>query len=84
MTEPNALERVLIALADDPEAHHWAFDLAKVTELGPDTLYPLLARLEVNGYVESGWADPESPYPRRRGYRLTVAGQALLPPGGLP
>jgi DNA-binding PadR family transcriptional regulator len=76
MTDTTPLERIVRALADDPDKQHWTFDLGKATDLGPDTLYPLLAYLEGRGHVESGWADPESPYPRRRGYKLTVAGQA--------
>jgi len=42
--------------------------------LSPGTLYPLLARMEANGWLVSDPADGK----RRRDYRITDAGRELL------
>ena len=73
-SEPALL--ILISLADGPK-HGYAMtqDLAAVSgqRLGPGTLYGAIARLE-----ERGWIRPEPAEDRRRPYRLTAAGQAVL------
>ena len=46
------------------------------------TLYKALGRLDKSGFLESFWEDPQiaadEGRPRRRFYRVTVAGQAAL------
>jgi PadR family transcriptional regulator, regulatory protein PadR len=88
MVEPLRLTvpllKVLDAMLQDPTEQHWGFQLIKMTGLKSGTLYPLLARLERAGWVESGWqAEPIPGRPRRRYYRLTgvgaqAAGRALV------
>lgn len=46
----------------------------KVTKLASGTIYPLLARLEGLGWLESGWDEQATSGPRRRYYRLTQDG----------
>lgn len=53
--------------------------LCELTGLPPGTVYPLLARLEKAGWVESAWEDPAEHHngkgrPRRRYYCLTGHG----------
>ncbi|MFG1820624.1 PadR family transcriptional regulator [Kribbella sp. NPDC049174] len=73
----NALERVLRVLLDDPDARHWGYDLMKTAGLKSGTLYPLLSRLQDEGYVESRWEEPtgDRPGPIRKYYVLTEDGQ---------
>ena len=73
-SEPALL--ILISLADGPK-HGYAMtqDIETVLgqRLGPGTLYGAIARLE-----ERGWIRPLPADDRRRPYRLTTAGQAVL------
>jgi PadR family transcriptional regulator, regulatory protein PadR len=51
--------------------------IARETQIGSGTLYPLLARLEEAGWLTSEWEaiDPrEAARPRRRFYKLTAYG----------
>jgi len=53
-------------------------EIAKATQASSGTLYPLLARLEANGWAVSEWEeiDPrEAGRPRRRFYSLTALGR---------
>jgi DNA-binding PadR family transcriptional regulator len=67
---------ILLALGDGPK-HGYAImtDVEAVSgsRLGPGTLYAALARLEQRGLIEA--LEPED---RRRPYRLTPAGAAVL------
>lgn len=45
-------------------------DLMRSTRLASGTIYPILQRLEDNGWVSSEW-----PAPKRHLYRLTVTGR---------
>jgi PadR family transcriptional regulator PadR len=69
---------LLAALAGaGPEWRH-GYDLARATGLRSGTLYPLLIRLESQGYLEAEWQQPAGPgRPPRHAYRLTAAGLAL-------
>src|SRR5208282_1432231 len=55
------------------------------TGLPSGTIYPILARLERIGWVDSDWEDPDAHIaegrPRRRYYRLTRAGEEERRPG---
>jgi PadR family transcriptional regulator len=66
------LLRVFLA---DPTANY-GFEIMKATGLASGTVYPLLARLEGMGWLESGWDDEQemSGRPRRRYYQLTGEG----------
>lgn len=82
MTRPTNVSaqtrRVLAALAAQPQAWRYGYDLSKETGLASGTLYPLLIRLSDQGLLESEWRDPLKPgRPRRHAYRLTRAGRAL-------
>src|SRR5215213_6406509 len=69
------LLKLIDVLLADPTANFWGFELMKATGLPSGTLYPLLARLEGMGWLESGWDESkESSGPRRRYYRLTRDG----------
>jgi PadR family transcriptional regulator, regulatory protein PadR len=75
MTGP--LERVLRVLLADPTALHYGYDLMKAARLPSGTLYPMLARLQQEGLVNSEWEEqrPEAGgRPPRRYYRLTAEG----------
>ncbi|MDL5154435.1 PadR family transcriptional regulator [Actinomycetospora termitidis] len=76
-----ALRDVLAVFMLDPEAEYYGLELARGADLPSGTLYPLLARLEGRGLVESRNEDPEiylgTGRPPRRYYRLTRDGAAL-------
>jgi PadR family transcriptional regulator, regulatory protein PadR len=69
---------VLRVLLDDPDRQRYGLDLSEALGLPSGTIYPILARLEQVGWVESTWEDPEVHQlhgrPRRRLYRLTQDG----------
>jgi DNA-binding PadR family transcriptional regulator len=71
------LERVLRVLTADPSAQHYGYDLMKAAKLPSGTLYPMLARLQQDGLVESEWEvqrEDAGGRPPRRYYRLTADG----------
>ncbi len=58
----------------------WAhgYELCQRAGIKSGTLYPLLIRLEKQGYLEAEWQSPAEPgRPPRHAYRLTAAGRAL-------
>ncbi len=67
---------ILVSLADGPK-HGYAMmdhiERLNGVKLGPGTLYGALARLERRGLIEALPAEE-----RRRPYRLTLAGTAVL------
>ncbi len=76
MTGP--VQQVLRAMLADPAASRYGLEISKLTGLETGTLYPVMARLETVGWVESSWEDPEfgvrEGRPRRRYYQLTRDG----------
>jgi PadR family transcriptional regulator, regulatory protein PadR len=71
------LERVLRVLVADPAAPHYGYDLMKAAGLPSGTLYPMLARLQQEGLVDSQWEDQRPDAggrPPRKYYRLTAEG----------
>jgi DNA-binding PadR family transcriptional regulator len=69
------LERVLRVFLDEPAAPRYGYDLMKAASLQSGTLYPLLARLERQGLVDSAWETPQQEGQRpRKYYRLTGEG----------
>jgi DNA-binding PadR family transcriptional regulator len=65
--------RLVGKMLQDPDASYYGLDLSRVTGLKSGTLYPILARLEKAGWLDSEWEvlDPrEAGRPARRLYRL--------------
>ena len=71
------LVRVLRVLTADPSAQHYGYDLMKAARLPSGTLYPMLARLQQEGLVQSEWEaqrEDAGGRPPRKYYRLTAEG----------
>jgi DNA-binding PadR family transcriptional regulator len=66
---------VLQALAADPEAWRYGYELGREVGLKAGSLYPILMRLCDRKLLESAWeSDPPRGRPPRHLYRLTAAG----------
>ena len=78
LTYPTAL--VLQALL---QGHHHGFDIMDATGLPSGTVYPILRRLDAEGYVRSKWEKEgvarREQRPARRYYELTATGRAMGP-----
>ncbi len=69
--------RTLLAFLEVPQSWRYGYDLMKVANLSSGTLYPLLARLTEDGWLEARWEESEHPgKPPRQLYRLTGSGRA--------
>lgn len=69
---------LLAALAESGRDWRHGYDLAQSTGLRSGTLYPLLIRLEGQGYLEAEWQPPAAVgRPPRHAYRLTAEGREL-------
>jgi PadR family transcriptional regulator len=67
--------RLLAALLGRPAEWRHGYDLSKETGLKSGTLYPILMRLERQGWLETEWQDAGTAgRPPRHLYRLTSAG----------
>jgi PadR family transcriptional regulator PadR len=69
---------VLMALMRCPQEGLSGAQIARTTNLASGTLYPILARLEQAGWLESEWetGDPRTlGRPRRRFYQVTGLGE---------
>ena len=75
----SAQARNLLALmAAAGSRWHHGYDLCRQAGIKSGTLYPLLIRLEDQGYLEAEWQAPaEAGRPPRHAYRLTAAGLQL-------
>lgn len=72
------IRTVLAALAADPGAWRYGYDLGQQVGLPAGALYPVLMRLCDRGLLQVGWqASPVPGGPARHRYRLTGAGAAL-------
>jgi DNA-binding PadR family transcriptional regulator len=70
---------VLSALSEARRQWRYGLELAAATDLKSGSLYPILARLDERGLVESKWLESEKPgRPPRHAYRITAAGRAAL------
>jgi DNA-binding PadR family transcriptional regulator len=70
------MTHTLLAFLDTPRSWRYGYDLMKVADLSSGTLYPLLARLSDDGWLESRWEESEHPgKPPRQLYRLTTSGR---------
>jgi PadR family transcriptional regulator, regulatory protein PadR len=57
---------------------HHGYDLCRQAGIKSGTLYPLLIRLEEQGYLTAEWQAPAEPgRPPRHAYRLTATGLQL-------
>jgi len=69
---------VLRVLLEEPDRQRYGLDLSHALGLPSGTIYPILARLETVGWVESAWEDEAVHQrwgrPRRRMYRITQDG----------
>ena len=66
---------VLEALAADPSAWRYGYELGLEVGLRSGSLYPILVRLSDRALLESQWeADAPAGRPPRHLYRLTAAG----------
>ncbi|PAX08835.1 PadR family transcriptional regulator [Sphingomonas lenta] len=82
MTRKRALSKharaLLAALLDAGVRWSYGYELATLTGIKSGTLYPLLIRLEAQGYLEAEWQQPvASGRPPRHAYRLTASGRQL-------
>ncbi len=82
MTRKRALSRharaLLAALLQAGGRWSHGYELTTLTGVRSGTLYPLLIRLEAQGYLEAEWQQPAgNGRPPRHAYRLTAAGEAL-------
>jgi PadR family transcriptional regulator PadR len=76
-------ELLILSLLEDRPRH--GYEIAKLIETRSDgnlrfrvtSLYPLLYRLEDRGLIDGRWVE-KAAQRRRRYYRLTSAGRALL------
>ena len=82
MTRSRALSSharsVLAILLDARGGWRHGYDLAKAAGIKSGTIYPLLLRLEAQGFLEAEWqAAKGGGKPPRHAYRLTAAGVQL-------
>ena len=65
-------------MLEDAAVPRYGLEISKQAGLETGTLYPVMARLERVGWVESSWEDPDLSIsdgrPRRRYYQLTKDG----------
>ena len=74
----NQARSLLSTLADRRDGWAHGYELTQLTGLRSGTLYPLLIRLEDQGYLEAEWQAPAAGgRPPRHAYRLTAKGLAL-------
>jgi DNA-binding PadR family transcriptional regulator len=76
-SKPQDIQLRLKALLRDPAAEMYGLELSEETGLQPGTAYPILLRLEHEGWVASRWEDIDpraEKRPARRYYRLTAGG----------
>lgn len=69
---------ILEVMLEAPNAEWYGLELAGRASLKSGTIYPILARLERAGWLESAWEDINPSLegrPRRRFYRLTGLGE---------
>lgn len=69
---------LLAAMAEAGGRWRHGYELCQQAGIRSGTLYPLLIRLEAQGYLEAEWQAPtEAGRPPRHAYRLTAAGLRL-------
>jgi DNA-binding PadR family transcriptional regulator len=69
---------VVLALADEPTAWRYGYQLCQQLDIKPGSLYPILMRLTDRGLLEATWDnDVPAGRPPRHLYRLTGSGRAM-------
>jgi DNA-binding PadR family transcriptional regulator len=69
---------VVVALAQEPSAWHYGYQLCQNLGLKAGSVYPILMRLADRGLLETAWErDAPEGRPPRHLYRLTGPGRAL-------
>ena len=69
---------VVLALAQEPAAWHYGYQLCQDLGLKAGSMYPILMRLADRGLLETAWErDAPEGRPPRHLYRLTGPGRAL-------
>ena len=69
---------VLQALAEDPSAWRYGYELCQQLGLKAGSMYPILMRLADRGLLETAWETDVPPgRPPRHLYRLTGPGRAV-------
>lgn len=67
---------VVLALAKDPSAWRYGYELCQQLGLKAGSMYPILMRLADRGLLETTWeSDPPAGRPPRHLYRLTGPGR---------
>ena len=76
MRSPSPRARAVLAcLSEAGREWRHGYDLVRATGAKSGTVYPLLIRLEAEGYLEAQWQAPAAPgRPPRHAYRLTAEG----------
>jgi DNA-binding PadR family transcriptional regulator len=73
-------QAILATLLGATAEWHHGYDLSKATGLKSGTLYPILIRLEAQGWLEARWEEALQPgRPQRHLYRLTGLGLKEAP-----
>jgi DNA-binding PadR family transcriptional regulator len=71
-----SMTRTLLAFLETPRSWRYGYDLMTVADVSSGTLYPLLARLTEDGWLEAQWQESEvRGRPPRQLYRLTATGR---------
>jgi PadR family transcriptional regulator, regulatory protein PadR len=74
----NHAKNILAALLDARGGWMHGYELSKLAQVKSGTLYPLLMRLEGQGYLEAEWQQQNvRGRPPRHAYRLTASGIKL-------
>jgi PadR family transcriptional regulator, regulatory protein PadR len=69
---------VVLALAEQPAAWRYGYQLCLQLDIKPGSMYPILMRLTDRGLLETTWdTDVPAGRPPRHLYRLTGSGRAL-------
>ena len=69
---------VVLALAAEPSAWRYGYELCEQLDIKRGSLYPILMRLTDRGMLETTWdTDVPAGRPPRHLYRLTGSGRAL-------
>ncbi|WP_246509592.1 PadR family transcriptional regulator [Nonomuraea endophytica] len=69
---------VVLALAEQPTAWRYGYELCRQLDIKPGSMYPILMRLTDRGLLETSWdTDVLAGRPPRHLYRLTGSGRAL-------
>jgi DNA-binding PadR family transcriptional regulator len=69
---------VVLALADQPAAWQYGYQLCQQLDIKPGSMYPILMRLADRGLLETAWdSDVPAGRPPRHLYRLTGSGREL-------